>query len=319
MRNVTEQKRWVHNLRDRGILSVLLASFTVNLGISAAKAIYGWKTQTLVFVADAIHSFSDALAIIIGLVSVHLASQPPDVGHPYGHRKFEPVAALILAVLLLVTAYEIATVAFHRLLEPEVFPSFGWSSIVILLVALSLNFSISRWEARAAVTFNSQFLAADALHNKSDAMTALGIIASLGAIKYHVPYVDAVASLLITTYLGYLGIRLVRKNMAPLVDQSVLDPSLVERIACQVPHVLACHNVRSRGESDHYFVDLNIHLPADFTLEKAHSITHQVVESLKAAFPGLVDVVIHTEPHGHVPCVVEGTPPKGTPNLLQGH
>jgi divalent metal cation (Fe/Co/Zn/Cd) transporter len=105
--------------------------------------------------------------------------------------------------------------------------------------------------------------------------------------------------------LVYLSIRLIVRTLGPLVDTSVLDQEKVREIVGSVEGVLHCHHIRSRGEEDHFFLYLNIHLPGQISLHRAHDITHEVEAKLKKAFPGLVDVVIHTEPHGHMPCSKE--------------
>jgi divalent metal cation (Fe/Co/Zn/Cd) transporter len=120
--------------------------------------------------------------------------------------------------------------------------------------------------------------------------------------RLRIPYVDSIVSILITLYLIYVAVHLLVQNLQPLVDHRVLDPREVERVAASIDGVLHCHHIRSRGEKNHHFLDLNIHLPGHISLERAHEITHTVEARLKAAFPGLVDVVIHTEPDGHPPC-----------------
>ena len=288
--------------RTNNIIKVLAVSLLASLLVASAKIIYGTKTHTLAFLADGIHSLFDSASTLVGIISVIFSSKPPDEGHPYGHQKMETVAAMLLAFFLFLAAYEVGGLAYTRLQEPNVFPEFSFAGVLILIFGMTLNLGIGMYEAKKAKVLNSQFLVADAIHNKSDFMTGLAVLASLLSVKYRVPYVDAGCSVFITLYLVYLSVKLIWSNIHPLVDSKVLDAKSVQDIANGVEGVLHCHQIRSRGEKDHYFLDLNIHLPGTITLEKAHQITHEVESRLKTAFPGLVDVVIHTEPHGHPPC-----------------
>ena len=288
--------------RAKAIIRTLTISLVGGVSVCALKIGYGRSTESLAFIADGIHSLFDAAATLIGIVSIVFSSKPPDESHPYGHRKLEAVSAVMLSLLLFVAAYEVGTMALERLHSAAAFPSFSAWGFVVLGVAMMISLSVARIERLRADKLSSPFLASDALHNQSDFLISIAVLASIISTRFHIPYVDAGASILIAVYLVYFSIRLTLFNLRPLMDHSVLDPKEVEGIVTSIDGVMYCHHIRSRGETGHHFLDLNIHLPGQITLERAHQITHNVEERLKAAFPGLVDVVIHTEPHDHEPC-----------------
>ena len=79
---------------------VLLIVLVLNLGVALAKLIVGGLTGSLAMVADGFHSLSDTASNVVGLLGVSLAARPPDKDHPYGHRKFETLAALFIGGFL---------------------------------------------------------------------------------------------------------------------------------------------------------------------------------------------------------------------------
>jgi cation diffusion facilitator family transporter len=212
------------------------------------------------------------------------------------------VAALLLSVTLLFGAYEVAMLAYDRLLHPSIVPEYSLWGVSLMAIAMLLSLFLSQYESAQSKKLASPFLTSDSLHNMSDFVIGFAGLATLVSFKFKVPYVDAITALLITIYLCFLSIKLLRMNFNPLVDGSVLDPLKVIQVAESTEGVMHCHNVRSRGDGNHLFLDLNIHLPGNISLHKAHEITHNVEARLKAEFPGLMDVVIHTEPHDHPPC-----------------
>ncbi len=293
--------------RTRGIIRTLTVSLVANAVIAIIKIVYGRYSHSLAFTADGVHSLFDSASLIFGMTSVLWASQPADEGHPYGHHKFETLSATAFGVLLLIGAAQVGATAYERFLEPNVFPRFNTWGLVILAGILLTNIFVAKYEAKCARELSSQFLASDSLHNAGDMWTTLGVFGSILSGYFQIPFVDAFTSLAITLFLIYLSGRLILQNMRPLLDHSVLDSKRVEEIARSVAGVLDAHQIRSRGERGNYFLDLNIHLPGKITLEKAHDITHEVESRLKTEFPELVDVVIHTEPHGHKPCLPSPT------------
>ncbi|MCB0416025.1 MAG: cation transporter [Bdellovibrionaceae bacterium] len=290
--------------RSNSIVKVLLVCLSASTLGAALKIVYGYRTATLAFTADGIHSLFDSTSTIVGIISVILASKPPDDDHPYGHQKFETVASLILSFMLILAGYEVGTLAFERFMHPERLAQYSFWGFAILLGVMVVNLSVAFLEARKAKELSSQFLLADSYHNRSDFLVTCAVFVSLLSSKFSLPYVDGAVALLIAIYLVYMAIQLLRETIDPLVDHSVLDPEEVERVASSVKGVLHCHAIRSRGHDGHKFLDLNIHLPGDISLFQAHEITHTVEDRLKKKFPDLVDVVIHTEPHGHPPCAV---------------
>lgn len=290
--------------RTRAILKVLGVSLVANVILGSLKIYYGRSANSLAFVADGVHTYFDAAATLLGMVSISLSAAPPDEGHPYGHYKYETLSSVMLSLILCFAAYEVGSSAFARLSEsgPASVPTSDFRGVFLVILALTFSFSIGKWEGRMAAVLKSSFLKADALHNTSDLLTSLGVLTSVASAHFRIPRVDAWVSLGIAAYLIYLSLRLMVENAKPLLDASVIDPRRVQAIAESTEGVLHCHHVRSRGEKGHYFLDLNLHLPGSMTLYQAHELSHEVEAKLKHEFPGLVDVVIHTEPDDHPPC-----------------
>src|SRR5688572_25675335 len=134
-RAATCQNRRMHSdasLRAGDIRVVLLRVLALNLLVAGAKLIYGIATGAISMVADGIHSAMDSSSNVIGLIGTAVAARPPDPGHPYGHRKFEVIAALGITFLLFLACYEILTGAVERLMSgspPEVT---GWSFAIMI-------------------------------------------------------------------------------------------------------------------------------------------------------------------------------------------
>lgn len=280
----------------------LVVSLAGSLVIAAAKMGFAFHSKSLAFAADGVHSLFDSLSTLIGFVSSFWAQRPPDDDHPYGHHKIETLCVVGLAILLAVAGYQIASSAYHKLVVGIATPPFHWEGVAILVTALVINFAVSRYELSMARTAKSRLLEADAVHNQSDFWTSAAVLVSAVGAPLGFGWLDPVISIGIAIYLFGFAFHMLMEAVHPLMDGSVLDAEEVRRLVVAIPGVMHCHAVRSRGERDHLFIDLNIHLPGALPLERAHEIAHAVEAKLKEAYPGVVDVVVHTEPHGHPPC-----------------
>jgi cation diffusion facilitator family transporter len=220
-------------------------------------------------VADGFHSLLDGSANIIGLIAISFALLPADPSHPYGHRKFESFAALGISLLLLLAAYEIGQAAFRRWQVGTV-PHVTTLSFVVMIVAMAVSLFVSWYEARAARQLQSEILAADAMHTRSDLYASLTVLASLTAAKAGYPGLDMVAALFIVLLIGRSGVRIIGQSLHVLSDASRLPPSTVEKVALEVEGVREVHAVRSRGTADAIYMDLHILVDPTLTVAKAH-------------------------------------------------
>jgi divalent metal cation (Fe/Co/Zn/Cd) transporter len=76
----------------------------------------------------------------------------------------------------------------------------------------------------------------------------------------------------------------------------VISESDIEGVVLDVPGVLGCHHIRTRGPADHVFLDLHVWLPPDMSLTHAHDLSHVVKDRLMARYPQIADAIIHIEP-----------------------
>ncbi|WP_376793465.1 cation-efflux pump [Thermoflexus sp.] len=284
---------------QRQVQRVLWWVLVANLTVAAIKLFVGLRTGALSALADAFHSGLDASANVIGLIGIALASRPPDRNHPYGHRKYEAIAALILGIFLLMASLEVVRGVIERLLlggRPEI----SAPLFLLMLLTLPMNLAISRYEAGQGKRLRSSILIADALHTRSDVFVTLSVLASLAAARLGIPWLDPLVALGVIGVIVSAGLRILRSTALVLTDSAAVDPVEVERVALSVPGVHAIHKVRSRGTPDATYVDLHLKVDPAMSTEQAHAIATEVEERLKAELPGVVDAVVHIEP-GRLP------------------
>src|SRR5678816_4461454 len=135
--------------RARGIQRVLVWTLALNLGVAAAKIGYGHAVHALSIRADGFHSLTDSTNNLVGLAGVWIARRPADAGHPYGHHKFEVLAAGVVGLSLLGMAFDVAKGGIDRLRgAPAPLPEIGPAAFAVLAVTLLVNVGVARWERR---------------------------------------------------------------------------------------------------------------------------------------------------------------------------
>lgn len=282
--------------RDRAVARVLWLVLGLNFAVAAVKVVLGSAVGALSLLADGVHALLDGSSNIVGLVGIAAAGRPPDAGHPYGHRRFETLAALSIGLLILAGLVTVARGFWEGIAGSRPPPSVTWTSAGLVFVTILANLFISRYEARRGAELKSALLQADSAHTLSDTLGAVAVLVSFGAVALGVRSADLVAAAVVAVLIGRTAWSILRTNLGVLADHVRLDPTRVRSVAMQVADVRGAHKVRSRGSADHVHVDLHIHVDPSMTVQRAHAVTHEVAAAVRAAFPEVADVIIHTEP-----------------------
>lgn len=277
---------------QKKVRHVLMVEGTVNFLVLIAKVFVGMWTGSSAIMSDALHSLADVANNIVALIVSKLSTNPPDVDHPYGHRKFETLAVFILATLLCVMAIEVLLRAIET--RGQAIHDSTWG-LVTMVGVLFLNICLAGWENYWSRKLDSTLLRADAHHTFSDAFTTIAVIAGwqLAARGYDI--MDTIFAVLVSLLVFYLAFDLYRRAVPILVDQVAITPEKVAKSIRTVPGVISVRQVRSRWVESEIFADVIISVDPHLSTEKSHQIADEI-EAILAKTLGIHDVTIHIEP-----------------------
>jgi cation diffusion facilitator family transporter len=281
----------------KAVQHVFLLTLGFNLLVAFSKLFWGAYTNTLSILADGFHSLLDAVANVVGIVGLNVSMKPADHNHPYGHRKFEAIASMVISFFIFLTCFEIAGQGFSRFFSPQhTHPRITTASYAIIGLTLLINLLVSWYETRKGRELNNDLLQADAKHTFSDCLVSFSVIVSMVLVQLGFLWADTVLALIVAAIILKVGFDLILTHLSALTDEAVLDPEAIRALVLSVPGVLDCHKIRSRGMSDHVFIDLHIQVDPALTIKAAHSISYAVEAKLESAFEGRVnDVLVHIE------------------------
>jgi cation diffusion facilitator family transporter len=284
--------------RLQNIRRILLWVLLLNVCVASAKWVYGVITQSLGMQADGLHSFFDGLSNVVGLLGLWLASPLPDANHPYGHKKFETLTAGAIGGFLVMTCLYLLWKAYHSW-TMELSPQVTTMSFVIMLTTLGINILVTYWERKKGKELKSDILTADSYHTASDILTSVSVLAGLFAVQAGYPLIDPVVAIVIAGVIAWTATIVLKDVLLSLTDQIRIDPQDIRTAVMTIPGILDCHEIRTRGLTNHVFIDLSIHVEPAWTVEQAHGLATEVEDFLLTHFESIEDAVVHIEPEGH--------------------
>ncbi|QNI94204.1 cation diffusion facilitator transporter family protein [Synechococcus sp. A15-127] len=286
--------------RRNSVRRVLTVALALNISMSLLKLTIGLVSGSLAVIADAMHSATDALSSLTGLITNNLSDPRPDRDHPYGHHKYEAIGALGIAGFILFTALEILLRSGERVLEGLPAIRVTGQELLLLLLVLGLNLLLAGYEHNEGRRLDSALLKADAQHAASDVWTTVVVLVGMaGTLWLKVSWLDIALAIPMALLLIRVCWQVLRRTLPWLVDHIAIAPEAIHAEAMGVPGVINCHDIASRGVlGQQVFIDMHMVVEAD-DLATAHSITERVEERLDRSF-GPVRCTIHLEPKDYV-------------------
>ncbi len=245
--------------------------------------------------ADGFHSLSDTGSNIVGLIGITVAARPRDDSHHYGHRKFETIASMVIAMFLGIASFELLRGAVDRFLHPIV-PQISNLSIGIMLATLAINIVVTLYERKRGRELGSEILTADSQHTQSDVLTTISVLIALIAIRAGYPVMDTIATLVIVGFIGFAAFRIFWASATILGDASLPIVHEVERIIREFPEVHDYHNIRTLGHPEEARVDLHVGVDPKLSTSECHDLTHRIQDKIQKDIPSVKEVLIHVEP-----------------------
>ncbi len=275
-------------------------SIIVNIVLSLFKLLAGILAHSGAMVSDGIHSASDIFSNFIVMIGVTLSNKQSDNEHPYGHERFECIASIVLAVLLLVTGLGIGKVGLETIISGH-YKNLKAPGLLALIVA-GISILTKEWMYQitrlTAKRINSDALMADAWHHRSDALSSIGAFIGILGTRMGIMILDCVASLVICLFIAKAAFDVFMDATNKMVDKSC-DAQLIaqmKEIISTENGVLNIDKIRTRLFGSKIYVDIEISADGNLSLNQAHTIAEHVHDSIEANFTDVKHCMVHVNP-----------------------
>ena len=277
---------------------VSAVSIAGNAALSLFKLLAGVLAHSGAMISDAVHSASDVLSSIIVIIGVKLSVRAPDKEHPYGHERFECVAAIVLAVVLAVTGLLIGYKAFGSIEGRGTQPMPGVLALVAAAVSIVVKEAMYWYTRFFGKRLNSASLMASAWDHRSDALSSVGALVGIAGARMGHPVMEPIASLVICLFILKAAYDIFRDAMGKMVDRAAdaeTEKSLTDCVLSE-KEVRGVDKLRTREFGSRIYVDLEIRLDGSMTLYDAHAIAERVHDRIEREFPSVKHIMVHVNP-----------------------
>ena len=281
-------------------MRVAVASVCVNAALFAFKLIAGILSGSVAMISDAAHTVSDLATTLIVIAGYRLSRKKSDRSHPYGHERFECVAAIMLSVVLAVTGGLIGWNAIGSITSGSYrggvqMGGLALSAAVVSIVLKEVMFHIVN---RTAKRINSSSLRADAWHSRSDGISSIGSFAGILGAMLGAPILDPIMGIFVCLMILFAAVTIFRESVKKMTDEAADEEteSKILKLATEADGVLGVKKLQTRKFGDRLYVELELEVDGTLSVAQAHSISEAVHNSIEAAFLIVKHCIVLTVP-----------------------
>lgn len=292
MRQETDEQKQRAAIGKRAGLVGLLCNFL----LAGGKLAVGTLAASMAIFADGLNNLSDGASSLVTLLGFKLGERPADPEHPYGHARYEYLAALTVAVMILVIGVELAKSSLHKILNPAPI-AFSWLMLAVLVGSILVKAWMMFFYKKQGKKINSTTLLAAAEDSRNDVLTTAAVLAAVLVEKLSGWQIDGIMGILVAAFILFSGAKLAKETLSPLLGEGATK-ELAQQVTAYIksfPLVLGCHDlmVHDYGPG-HQFASLHVEFPA----ESDPLAAHDVIDNIERDFlkKDNLQVTIHYDP-----------------------
>lgn len=272
-----------------------IVSIVAYLVISIAKLIFGYSFHSNSLIADGFNNLSDIVGNVALLFGLHLASQPADANHKFGHWKFEDLSSLITSFIMFIVGFQVLIQTLQAIFFGKETAIDPLGAIVGVISALIMLF-VYAYNKRLSKRVKSSALVAASKDNLSDAITSIGTSIAIVAASLNLPIIDRIAAIVITFFILKTAYDIFMQSAFSLSDGfDNKHLKKYEAAILEIPKITAVKSQRGRTYGSNVYLDIVLEMNPDLSVYESHAITEQVEQLLSERF-AVYDIDIHVEP-----------------------
>lgn len=277
-----------------------IVGIITNIFICIIKIVIGAIVGSIAIIADGINNLADAGSSVLTLVGFKIASKPGDREHPFGHERMEYITGLIVALVIIGIGILLLDSSVSKLISQELMEytkTMGVVTIIVLSFAIIAKLWQSLFYRKYGKLINSLTLIATSRDSLNDVIsTSAVLIATIVSIFYPNTFLDGVMGILVSIFIIYSGIGLVKETISPLLGE-VPSKEFINEIKNRIMKyegVLGTHDlvIHSYGEKK---IFITIHVEVNSRVDV--NISHDMIDNIETDFrKDGINMVIHMDP-----------------------
>lgn len=279
------------------VSSVLLVSLITNFMLSVFKIITGIIGSSGALIADGIHSFSDLVTDVIGIIGSIFSKKPSDEKHPYGHGKIEYLISIFIGVVILSLGFMIIYDSINRkVIVPSIIVIF------VSMFTIIVKFLLAHFLVKKGRELNSCILVSSGKESSTDVISSVVVLLASILMQTNISifkYSDIIAGILVGIFVVKVGFDVLKENISTILGEQETDYdylNAVKKVMLENSHIKSIDDLIILKYGPYYKLIAKVSITHNLSITKAYEIINRVENEIKERFERIDYVNISLQP-----------------------
>lgn len=280
------------------VTDVLTVSLVINTFLSLFKIIMGIIFLSGSLVADGIHSFSDLITDIVGIIGAVFSKKPPDKKHPFGHGRMEYLISIFIGLVIIILSI---TIIFESLRKNIVIPSI--LTIFVSLITIIVKYFLARFLVKKGKELDSSILVSSGSESSTDVISSIVVLISSILMQLDIEffkYSDIIASIIVGIFIFKVGFDILKKNVSTILGEKETDLEYLNSIKNLIltnKNIQNVDNIIILKYGIYNKLIVSIFVLPNLTIIESNLIINKIEKSIKTNFKKIDYVFINVLPY----------------------
>jgi cation diffusion facilitator family transporter len=272
------------------------AGIISNIILFLLKISIGLYLNSIAVMADAFNNLSDVGSSVVTIFGFMMSGKPADKEHPFGHGRFEYIAAMVVSFMVMLVGFEFVQSSINKIIDPDVL-KFDIFTFILLLSSIVVKIWLAFFNRKIGKTIGSKVMEATAFDSLSDVIATSVVALSLVASRWIAVPIDGYIGLAVSVFILYNGFNLTKETLNPLLGAAP-DEELVKAImdkTLSYKGIIGIHDLIVHNYGPGRIVaSIHAEIPYNMDIMEAHDIIDLAEQEISEEL-GL-HLVIHMDP-----------------------
>ena len=272
----------------------LFITILLNLVISVAEIIGGIFSNSLALISDALHNFSDGIAVMITYIAVRVSKKESNERKTFGYKRIQILAAFFNSVVLIAICIFLLYEAYERFLNPE--PVKSIPMFIVATIGLIANFVgvyLLKGHSKSNINIKAAYL-----HLIGDTLSSVAVIAG-GLLIYFfdIYWIDPLITVIISIYIikETISVLIETYNILMQATPKGIDLDKIRKKVEEAEEITGIHHVHAWNLSDQEIhFEAHIDLKQDLRLSESELVLRKLEKLLQKEY-GINHVTLQME------------------------
>ena len=263
--------------------------------LALSKFFVGWIANSLVLIADGMHSAADTIVIFVAYLGLRISKKVPTQRFPYGYYRAESISALFISAFIVAVSIEFFYQGYKSLFEIRKL-NIPYIAMLTAFISVIVSYLMAKYLSKVGKAINMQSLLATSNERKMDMISSMVVILALFLGIYRIPYIEGIVTIAVASIILRTGIMSIKDSIASLMDVSPINVEKEIKKIIDKAEIKGYRDLRLRKAGPFIFGEVKIMVDKKMDIEKAHKIADEIECKIKSRIDEIDDFITHVEP-----------------------